>query len=200
MDGLLNSPGQVDALHLRNTVAFLLELLLAPLLNVIGSLAILLVLKAALLTGDSFLNRPLRNLTLTLLDICTDGVGDIMALPPGDGVIHGLGHLLTDLLGDLAAHRLRGSCPDHGRGVALEGDLEESQEKCRCENCLHLPLWTTEPNRVVKFKKKFFFLFLAKNHYNYMGEGHFRPEQVGTSHFRAPMGPKTAKNGHFGQF
>ena len=63
-----------------------------------------------------------------------------------------------------------------------------------------ISLWTTEPNRVVKFKKIFFFLFLAKNHYNYMGEGHFRPEQVGTSHFRAPMGPKTAKNGHFGQF
>ena len=62
---------------------------------------------------------------------------------------------------------------------------------------LATPLWTS---RVVKFKKKFFFLFLAKNHYNYMGEGHFRPEQVGTSHFRAPMGPKTAKNGHFGQF
>ena len=60
-----------------------------------------------------------------------------MALPPGDGVVHGLGHLLTDLLGDLAAHGLRGSCPDHRRGVTLEGDLEESQEKGGCENSLH---------------------------------------------------------------
>ena len=61
-----------------------------------------------------------------------------MALPPGDGVIDCLGNLLTDLLGDFAAHWLRGSCPDHGRGVTLEGDLEESQEKGGYENSLHL--------------------------------------------------------------
>merc|ERR1719500_2520007 len=138
MDGLLDSPGQVDTLHLRDAVAFLLELLLASLLNVIGSLAILLVLKSALLTGNGFLNRFLRDLALALLNISADSVADIMALPPGDGVIHGLGNLLTDLLGDLAANWLRGSCPDNGRGVSLEGDLEESQEKCGGENCLHL--------------------------------------------------------------
>merc|ERR1719360_70729 len=138
MNGLLDSPGKVDTLHLRNRVAFLLELLLTFLLNVIGSLAILLILKAALLTGDSLLDRLLGDLALALLDISTHGVGDIMALPPGDGVIHGLGHLLTNLLGDLAAHWLRRSCPDHGRGVTLEGDFKESQEKSGCENSLHL--------------------------------------------------------------
>ena len=131
VDGLLDSPGQVDTLHLGDTVAFLSELLLASLLNIIGSLAILPVLEAALLTGDGFLNRLLGDLALALLDISTDGVGDIMALPPGDDVIHSLGNLLADLLGDLAAHWLRGSCPDHGRGVTLEGNLEESQEKGR---------------------------------------------------------------------
>merc|ERR1719480_150312 len=108
MNGLLDSPGKIDALHLGDRVAFLLELLLAFLLNVIGGLAILLVLKAALLAGDSLLDRPLGDLALTFLDISTDGVGNIMALPPGDGVIHSLGHLLADLLGDLAAHGLRG--------------------------------------------------------------------------------------------
>jgi len=61
-----------------------------------------------------------------------------MTLPPGDGVIHGLRNLLADFLGDLAAHGFRGSCPDHGRGVTLEGDLKESQEKGRCESRLHL--------------------------------------------------------------
>merc|ERR1719489_672448 len=137
MDGLLDSPGQVDTLHLRDAVAFLLELLLASLLDVIGSLAILLVLEAALLTGDSFLDRLLGDLTLALLAVSADGVGDIMALPPGDGVVHGLGNLLADLLRDLAAHWLRGNCPDHGRGVSLEGDLEESQKKGGGENCLH---------------------------------------------------------------
>ena len=123
VDGLLDSPGQVDALHLRDSVTLFFELLLASLLNIIGSLAILPVLEAALLTGDGFLNRLLGDLTLALLDISTDGVGDIMALSPGDGVIHSLGNLLADLLGDLAAHWLRGSCPDHGRGVTLEGDI-----------------------------------------------------------------------------
>jgi len=123
MDGLLDSSWQVDAFYLGDRVTFLLEFLLASLLDVIGSLAILLVLKAALLAGDSLLDRLLGDLALALLDISTHGVGDIMALPPGDGVIHGLGHLLTDLLGDLAANGLRGSCPNHGRGVTLEGDL-----------------------------------------------------------------------------
>ena len=62
------------------------------------------------------------------------------------------------------------------------------------------PLWATEPNRVVKFKKNNFFLFFAKNQCKYIGIGDIWPEQVGTSHFRPSMGPKTAKNGHFGQF
>ena len=138
MDGLLDSPGDINALHLGNVVAFLLVFLLASLLNVIGSLAVLAVLEAALLTGDGLLDWSLGDLALALLDISANGVGDIMALPPGDGVIHSLGNLLANLLGDLAAHWLRGSCPDHGRGVTLERDLEESQEKGRGENCLHL--------------------------------------------------------------
>ena len=33
-----------------------------------------------------------------------------------------------------------------------------------------------------------------------MGEGNFRPEQIGTSHLRPPKGPKTAKNGHLAIF
>ena len=57
MYGLLDSPGQIDALDLRDGMAFLLKLLAALLLDVIGSLAILLVLEAALLTGDSLLDR-----------------------------------------------------------------------------------------------------------------------------------------------
>merc|ERR1739838_1006965 len=68
--------------------------------TVLGSLAILLVLEAALLTGDSFLDRPLGDLAFALLDISTDSISDVMALPPGDGVIHGLGNLLADLLGE----------------------------------------------------------------------------------------------------
>ena len=58
-------------------------------------------------------------------------------------------------------------------------------------------LWAS---RVVKFKKKKFFLFFAKNQCKYIGIGDIWPEQVGTSHLWPSTGPKTAKNGHFGQF
>ena len=118
MDGLLDSPGDINALHLGNVVAFLLVFLLASLLNVIGSLAVLAVLEAALLTGDRLLDRPLRNLALPLLDISADCVGDIMTLPSGDGVVDSLGHLFANLLGDLTAHR---------RGESLDGNLEEDE-------------------------------------------------------------------------
>ena len=111
MNSLLDSPGDIDTLHLGDVVTLLLVLLLASLLDIIGSLAVLAVLEAALLAGDRLLYRSLRDLALPLLDISAHGVGDVVALPPGDGIVDGLGHLLTDLLGDLAAD---------GRGVTLE--------------------------------------------------------------------------------
>ena len=128
VDGLLDGPGDIDALDLGNIVALLLEFLLASLLDVIGSLTVLAILEAALLTRDRLLDWPLGDLALPLLDISTDGVGDILALPPGDGVVDGLGHLLTDLSGNLATHWL-GSFPDNRRNVTLERDLSQGQEK-----------------------------------------------------------------------
>ena len=118
MDGLLDRSGQVDALDLRNVVALLSKLLATLLLDVVGSLAVLAVLEAALLTGDRLLDRPLRNLALPLLDISADCVGDIMTLPSGDGVVDSLWHLFAHLLWDLSAHL---------RSVPLKGNLEESQ-------------------------------------------------------------------------
>ena len=106
MDGFLDSPWDIHALHLGNVVALLLVLLLASFLDVIGSLAVLAVLEAALLTGDRLLDWPLGDLALALLEISTDGVGDIMALPPGDGVVDSLWNLLAHLLGHLTAHGL----------------------------------------------------------------------------------------------
>ena len=71
------------------------------------------------------------------MDIGTHRVGDIIALPPGDGVIDGPGNLLKDLLGNLAAHWLRGSCPDHGRGVSLQGKLSQGDEEAGGNVGLH---------------------------------------------------------------
>ena len=136
MDGLLDRPWDIDALHLRDVVAFLLELLLALLFYVISSLTVLAVLEATLLARDGLLDRFLGDLALTLLDISANGVGDIMALPPGDGVVDGLGDLLTHLFGHLAAHGL-GSWPDHGRGESLKGNFRECENKGRDEQSLH---------------------------------------------------------------
>ena len=137
VDGLLDGPGDVDALDLGNIVALLLEFLLASLLDVIGSLTVLAILEAALLTRDRLLDWPLGDLALPLLDISTDGVGDILALPPGDGVVDGLGNLLAHLLRHLAAHGL-GGWPDHRRSKSLEGDVKKSQKKCGADESFHV--------------------------------------------------------------
>merc|ERR1711910_215164 len=137
MDSLLDRSGKVDALNLRNVVALLSELLATLLLDVIGSLAVLAILQTALLTGDRLLDWSLGDLALALLDISADGVGDIMALPPGDGVVDGLWNLLAHLLGNLAAHGL-GSWPDHRRSKSLEGDVKKSQKKCGADESLHV--------------------------------------------------------------
>ena len=139
VNGLLDSPGDADALHLGDVVAFFLILLLAPFLDVIGSLAVLAVLEAALLTGDGLLHRPLGDLALTLLDFSADGVGDVMALPSSDGVVNGLGHLLTDLLRDLTAD---------GRSITLERDLSQGQEKRGDDDDLHVETLGCTDNKI----------------------------------------------------
>jgi len=53
-----------------------------------------------------FLNLSLSNLTSSLLSVGTDLPLDISALLPGHGLEDGLGHLVTDLLGDLTTYRL----------------------------------------------------------------------------------------------
>ena len=111
VDDLLDSAGKIDALHLWDCVTLLSELLATFLLDVISSLAILLVLEAALLAGDSLLNRLLGDPTFLFLNIGTDSISDIMALPPGHRVVDSLRNLLTNLLGDLAAYGLWSS-PD----------------------------------------------------------------------------------------
>ena len=133
VDDLLDGPGKIDALHLGNCVALLSELLATFLLDVVGCLAVLLVLEAALLARDSLLNRLLRDLALLFFDISTDSIGDIVTLPLGNCVIDRLRDLLTDLLGDLAAHGI--SCP--GPGVSLEGDLNQRKKKAGGNEGLH---------------------------------------------------------------
>jgi len=60
-----------------------------------------------------------------------------VTLPPGDGVIHSLGNLLANLLGDFTANWLRCSCPDHGRGISLKRNFNEGENKGRDEKSLH---------------------------------------------------------------
>ena len=134
MDGLLYNPRDINALHLGNVVALLLVLLLASLLDVISSLAVLAVLEAALLTGDGLLDWSLGDLALALLEISADGVGDIMALPPGDGVVDSLWDLLAHLLGHLAAH---GLWSPHRRGESGERNLGKGDNEGGDEKSFH---------------------------------------------------------------
>ena len=74
------------------------------------------------------------------------------------------------------------------------------KEKCRGSLSsilakLPLPsLWTTEPYRVVKLKKKKFCRFFCINHYIYIWVGDIRPKFVGSSLFKASTTLKTGQN------
>merc|ERR1719331_927061 len=126
VDGLLNGARNIDALLLGDVTALLLELLIALLVDVAGLLALAAVLGVALLGDHSLLLRPLGDATLALRGVSTHLVRHSLALATLDRIKHSPGHLLTHLLGNLAAHRrlpllLR-------RAVTLERDITESQD------------------------------------------------------------------------
>ena len=73
-----------------------------------------------------------------------------------------------------------------GQGI---GDLDSGLTMFRFRSTL----WATEPNKVVKSKKKN--LLFDKNDYKYMGEGHFSPDLLGSSNFGASIMLKAAQNG-----
>merc|ERR1712198_790018 len=75
----------------RTTLIFKRGAALLP--GVLCSLTVLPVLETTLFARDRFLNRSLGDLTLPLLNISTNGVGNIATLLLGDGLIRSLGNL-----------------------------------------------------------------------------------------------------------
>ena len=136
VDGLLHGPGHAHALQLGDVVALLLEVLVTLLPGVLGLLAVLLVLEAALSPGHGLLDRPLGDLALALLDVGAGGVGHLLALLLGHRLVLGPGHLLAHLLGHLPADGL-GRGAHHGRRVELQGEVREDQEQSCYTQSLH---------------------------------------------------------------
>jgi len=102
-----DSPGNVDAFELRNVVAFFILNSAALGARILGSLALASELSIALLSGDSLLDRSLSYLTLTLLNICTNGIRNGSALLPSDRLECCLGYLVANFLGNLSTILLR---------------------------------------------------------------------------------------------
>ena len=105
MNSFGNSSWHTDTLQLRNTVTLLILDGATLLPGVLGSLAILLVFKTTLLSRDRLLDRSLRNLALTFLDISTNGVRNVATFFLGDRFICGLRNLVTNLFRNLSTNR-----------------------------------------------------------------------------------------------
>merc|ERR1712145_25604 len=135
MNSLLDSSWNVDTLQLRDIITLLILNSATLFPSVLSSLAVLSVLDPALFTGNRFLNRSLCDLTLTLLDIGTDGIWNITALLPGDRLIGSLGNLVAHFLGDLSAYWLWGS--SWSRSINLKRHFHKRKNKCYCNETPH---------------------------------------------------------------
>merc|ERR1719447_1605077 len=134
MDSLRNSSGNADTFQLWNIVALLILNGAALLPGVLCSLTVLPVLETTLFARDRFLNRSLGDLTLPLLNISTNGVGNIATLLLGDGLIRSLWNLVTDFLGNLSTNWFRRrSCSLDGRRVKLKRQRGAKNDKGKCD-------------------------------------------------------------------
>merc|ERR1719300_1526748 len=134
MDSLRNSSGNADTFQLWNIVALLILNGAALLPGVLCGLTALPVLETTLFARDRFLNRSLGDLTLPLLNISTNGVGNIATLLLGDGLLRSLGNLITDFLGNLSTNWFwRRSCSLDGRRVKLKRQLGAKNHKGKCD-------------------------------------------------------------------
>ena len=153
VDDLLDSPGQVDAFYFRDTVvggdvvAHDLAGLEAVLAQGLEPVVVDPYVGHGVIDGPVFRDGLDDGGFQLRADVAaTEGQGSDKCIVhektrEGLGLHHGLGgvgEVDADHLVDLVAHWLGDSCLDHGGGVALEGEIEESQDKCGCKNCLHL--------------------------------------------------------------
>ena len=86
------------------------------------------------------LNRFLRDLASSLLDISTGLVRDISTLLSGHRLVGGLGNLITNFLGHLAADWLRRSSFGllNQVGIELVGNVSHGKENSKSNEILHV--------------------------------------------------------------
>jgi len=92
----------IDAFELWNIVTFFILNGATLGAGILSGLALASELGVTLLARDCLLDGPLGDLTLSLLDISTNGVRNCSTLLPGDGLECRLGHLVANFLGNLA--------------------------------------------------------------------------------------------------
>ena len=84
------------------------------------------------------LNRFLRDLASSLLDISTGLVRDISTLLSGHRLVGGLGNLVADFLGHLTTHWLRRSSFGLLFGIKLVRDISQCEEESEPNKALHV--------------------------------------------------------------
>merc|ERR1712098_74094 len=110
-----------SALLFVNRAAFVFERSATLFPGALSSLALLPGLGSTLPSGNSLLHSCLGDLTLSLLDISTNCVGNLATLLPGDRFIRSLRDLVTNFFGYLSTHWFgRRSCSLDRRRVELK--------------------------------------------------------------------------------
>merc|ERR1719342_816092 len=107
MLGLSGCPRNIDTLELRNVVAFFILNSATLGAGILSSLAFASELGVTFLARNSLLDGSLGDLTLALLDIRTNSIGNRATLLPCDSLECGLGDLTANFLGYLATILLR---------------------------------------------------------------------------------------------
>jgi len=106
MEGFLDGSWYIDTLQFLGIEALLLLHVGTLLADVIDGGTLVLDLDRTFPPLNLFLDRSLGDLASSLLGVGTGFSLDISALLSGHRLVGSLGHLVTDLLGDLTTHRL----------------------------------------------------------------------------------------------
>ena len=140
VESFLDGSWDVDTLQFLRIVALLLLHCGTLLAHIIGSGTVPLDLQRAFSSLNLLLDRFLADLAGSFLDISTGLVRNIPALLPGHRLVGGLGNLITNFLGHLAADWLRRSSFGllNQVGIELVGNVSQGKENSKANEILHV--------------------------------------------------------------
>merc|ERR1711973_809470 len=105
VNSLSDGSWNADTLKLRDVVTMLILNCVTLFPCILSSFAVFSELKSTLLARNSLLDRPLGDLTFSLLNISTNSVWDIATLFLGHRLICGLWDLVAHFLRNLSTYR-----------------------------------------------------------------------------------------------